>query len=85
MLARDSDAARVNDVGLDAAGPQPARQPKAVSTRLERNGETPDRPARAPRLLLPAAKQPHQRFRLRIELLQWMALEPGDDPGDQPV
>src|SRR4029450_6642978 len=36
MLARDSDAGRVDDVGFDAAGPEPARQPEAVAARLER-------------------------------------------------
>ena len=39
MLARDGDARRVDDVGLDAVRPQPAGQPEAVAPGLEGDGD----------------------------------------------
>ena len=37
MLARDSHAGRMDDVGFDIAGPEPARQPEPVAARLKRD------------------------------------------------
>ena len=42
MLARDSHAGRVDDVGFDAAGPEPARQPEPVAACLEGDGDARD-------------------------------------------
>src|SRR5215210_3125036 len=54
MLARDSDAGRVDDVGFDAAGPEPARQPEAVAARLEGDRDAGDRAAFLGGLYTPA-------------------------------
>ena len=85
MLARHGHARRVNDVGFDAARPQPARQPEAVAASLEGNGDTRDRAAGLDRLVLPALQQSEQRLRVRLELLHRVALDPGNDAGDQPA
>jgi hypothetical protein len=34
VFARDGDAGGMNDIGLNATRPQPARQPEAVATGL---------------------------------------------------
>ena len=58
MLARYGDARRMDDVRLDAARPQPARQPEAVAAGLEGDGNPRDRAAGLDRLIAPAMQQP---------------------------
>jgi hypothetical protein len=45
MLARDSDARRMDDIGFDAASPQPARKPEAIAASLKGNCYARDRAA----------------------------------------
>jgi hypothetical protein len=85
VLPRDRDAGRVHDVGLDAARPQPARQPEAVAPGLEGDREAGDRAPGPGRLVPPAMKQPEQRLLARVELLERVAPDPGHQPGDEPA
>src|SRR3954465_12062752 len=85
MLARDSHAGRVDDVGFDIAGPEPARQPEAVAARLERDHDARNRAAflRGPRT--PAHEQTEQFHLAWFELLQRMALDPWNNASDEPA
>ena len=65
VLARDRDARRVDDVGLDAARPQPAGEPEAVAPGLEGDREAGDRAPGPGRLVPPALQQPEQRLLVR--------------------
>jgi hypothetical protein len=88
----------VNDVGFDAPGSKPARQPEAVAARLERDGDARDRAALLERdgdardraallggLRTPAHQQADQLDLTRFELLQRMALNAWDNAGDEPA
>ena len=79
VLARDGDARRVDDVGLDAARPQPAGEPEAVAPGLEGDREAGDRAPGPGRLVPPAPQQREQRLLVRRELLQRVAPDPGHD------
>jgi hypothetical protein len=85
MLARDSHAGWVDDIGFDAAGPEPARQPEPVAARLERDRDARDRAAFLGGLRTPAHQQADQLDLTRFELLQRMALDPWNKAGDKPA
>src|SRR3982751_4209603 len=85
MLARDSHAGRVDDVGFDAAGPEPARQLEAVAARLERDHDARNRATLLGCLGTPAHQQPEQVPLAWFELLQRMALDPWNDAGNEPA
>src|SRR3954466_13144480 len=85
MLARDSHAGRMDDVGFDAAGPEPARQPEAVAARLEGDRDAGDRAAFLRGLRTPAHEQTEQFHLAWFELLQRMALKAWDNAGDKPA
>src|SRR4051794_13899383 len=85
MLARDSHAGRMDDVGFDIAGPEPARQPEPVAARLEGNGDARNRAAILGCLGTPAHQQPEQFPLAWFELLQRMALDPWNNAGDEPA
>jgi hypothetical protein len=57
VLARHGDARRMDDVGFEAACPQPPSQPEAVTAGLEREGDPSDRPASLHRLVPPPLDQ----------------------------
>jgi len=75
----------VNDIGFDAPGPEPARQPEAIAARLEGNGDARDRAAVLGRLCTPAHQQTEQFHLAWFELLERMALDAGDNAGDEPT
>jgi hypothetical protein len=54
MLARDNDAGRMDDMGLNTVRPQPGGQPEAVAARLESNRDPGDRPPGLGSLVAPA-------------------------------
>src|SRR4051812_43989425 len=85
MLARDSYAGWVDDVGFDAAGPEPARQPEPVAARLEGDRDAGDRAAFLRGLRTPAHQQTEQFHLAWFELLQRMALKAWDNAGDEPA
>src|SRR3954466_5016847 len=85
MLARDSHAGRVDDVGFDIAGPEPARQPEPVAARLERDHDARNRATLLGCLGTPAHQQPEQVPLAWFELLQRMALDPWNNASDEPA
>src|SRR3954469_5311776 len=85
MLARDSHAGRVDDVGFDIAGPEPARQPEPVAARLERDHDARNRATLLGCLGTPAHQQPEQVHFAWFELLQRMALDPWNNASDEPA
>jgi hypothetical protein len=85
MLARDSHAGRVDDVGFDIAGPEPARQPEPVAARLERDHDARNRATLLGCLGTPAHQQPEQVHLAWFELLQRMALDPWNNASDEPA
>src|SRR4051812_41771713 len=85
MLARDSHAGRMDDVGFDVAGPEPARQPEPVAANLEGDGDARDRAAFLGCLCTPAHQQTEQFHLAWFELLQRMALDPWNNAGDEPA
>ena len=85
MLARDSHAGRMDDVGFDIAGPEPARQPEPVAACLERDRDARDRAAFLGGLRTPAHQQTEQVHLAWFELLQWMALDTWNNAGNEPA
>src|SRR3954449_3979753 len=85
MLARDCHAGRVDDVGFDIAGPEPARQPEPVAARLERDHDARNRATLLGCLGTPAHQQPEQVPLAWFELLQRMALDPWNNASDEPA
>src|SRR3954452_6886987 len=85
MLAGDGHAGGVDDVGFDAPGPEPARQPEAVAACLVRDGDAGDRAAFLGGLGTPAHEQTEQFHFAWFELLQRMALKAWDNAGDKPA
>src|SRR5690348_13554552 len=85
MLARDRDACRMNNVRLDPARAQPAREPEAITARLEGNGDAPDGATGLGRLIPPALQQSEQRCFVRLQLLQRMTANARHDARDQPA
>ena len=85
MLARDSHAGRMDDVGFDIAGPEPARQPEPVAARLERDRDARNRATFLGGLGTPAHQQPEQFHLAWFELLQRMALKAWDNAGNEPA
>src|SRR4051794_33357894 len=60
MLARDSHAGRMDDVGFNVAGPEPAGQPEAVAARLKHDHDARNRATLLGCLGTPAHQQPEQ-------------------------
>src|SRR5215469_2733604 len=85
MLARHGHARRVDDVGFDVAGPQPARKPKSVATGLECDGDARDHAAHFGCLRTPSHQQTKQLPLIRLKLLQRMALYTWNNAGDEPA
>src|SRR5262245_17220865 len=85
VLTRHCHAGSVDDMRLDTACPEPPRQPEAVPAGLEGNGDACDLVADLLRLVSPSVDQLQQSVLARLELLQWLALDAGYDPGHEPV
>src|SRR4051794_5116475 len=85
MLAGDSHAGRMDDVGFDAAGPEPARQPEPVAACLERDHDARNRATLLGGLGTPAHQQTEQFHFAWFELLQRMALDPWNNASDEPT
>src|SRR3954468_7672070 len=75
----------MDDVGFDAAGPEPAGQPEAVAARLEGDRDAGDRAAFLRGLRTPAHEQTEQFHLAWFELLQRMALKAWANAGDKPA
>src|SRR3954447_811512 len=75
----------MNDIGLNATRPQPARQPEAVATGLISDGDARDGTARLGGFVLPAAEQAKPDGLIGVDLLQRVTGDPGHDRGPEPA
>jgi len=75
----------MDHIGFDPMRAQPPRQPEPVTASLERDHHPVDRLAGLARLVAPAMQQRQQGFGVRTLLLQRVAGEAGNQPGNQPV
>ena len=64
----------MNDMDLDVASPEPARQPEAVTASLESDSDPFDRVSCLLGFLSPSMQQFQQYTLVDRELLQWLAL-----------
>jgi hypothetical protein len=85
VLARDSHAGRVNDVGLDVTGAQPAGEPKAVTASLKRHGDARYRVPGPGGLVAPVFQLPQQGCLVHSELFERLALEPRHNRCNEPA
>ncbi len=85
VFARHGDARRMNDVGLNAPRGEPARQPEAVVSGLEGDGDTRDPVAFLLGLRPPAAQQLQQRMLIDREFLQRLTLNTRSNASDKPA
>src|SRR6267142_2731606 len=85
MLARHRYTRCVNDVGLDAARLEPARQPEAVTASLEGDCNALDPASCFLRFLSPSMQQLQQCALVDRELFQRLALDARHDTGNEPA
>src|SRR6266481_6538344 len=85
MFPRYGDTRGMDHMRLHPARPQPARQPEAVSTSFEGQGNPRDLAAGLDRLVAPAMQQAKQPFCTRLQLLARLALNAGKHTGNQPA
>src|ERR1035437_8384743 len=85
MFTRHGYARCMNDVGLDAACPEPARQPEAVTAGLEGDCNALDPAPCFLRFLPPAMQQLQQCVLIDGELLQRLTLDARYDARNEPT
>ena len=66
-------------------GLQPAREPETVAASFKSNSNAIDVPPGFRRFIPPAVQQPQQRLLVRFEFLQRVAVDPRNDPSNQPT
>src|SRR6476660_1012134 len=84
MFARYGDTRGMDHMRLHPMRTKPARQPEAVSTSFEGQGNPRDLAAGLDRLVAPAMQQAKQPFCTRLQLLARLALNAGKHTGNQP-
>src|SRR5271167_2059301 len=75
----------MDDMRLDPASNEPARQPEAVAASLIGQRDPADWPASTHRLVLPPLNQSQQYRRIRLQFLQRLALDAGNSAAHQPA
>ena len=85
VFARYGYARCMNDMGLDVACPEPARQPEAVTAGLEGDSDAFDPVSCLLRFLAPSMQQLQQCALVDRELLQRLALDARHDAGNEPA
>src|SRR3984957_18929150 len=85
MFARYGDTRGMDHMRLHPMRTKPARQPEAVSTSFEGQGNPRDLAAGLDRLVAPAMQQAKQPFCTRLQLLARLALNAGKHTGNQPT
>src|ERR1700746_3235452 len=85
MLAGPRYTRCVNDIGLDTARLEPARQPEAVPAGLERDRDALDPASCLLRFLSPSMQQLQQCALVDHELFQRLALNARHDTGNEPA
>jgi hypothetical protein len=83
VFARHRDAGRMDDVGLNIARPQPAREPEPVAASLKADDDTLDVAPSPAGFAAPTARA-SAAFPLGIELLKRLAFDAGNERGNQP-
>src|ERR1700730_17124490 len=84
-FARHRPTRGVNDVDLNVACTEPARQPEAVTAGLESDSDAFDPMPCLRRFLSPSMQQHQQCALVYRELLQWLAPAARHDAGDEPA
>lgn len=85
MLARHRHARRMDNVGPDTSGAQPAGEPETISASLLGDDHPADRPASRLGLNPPSRQEVLKRRRIRVQLLQRSPRDPRQCAGDQPA
>src|SRR6516225_7963277 len=75
----------MDDMCLDPASNEPARQPEAVAASFIGQCNPTDRPASTHRLAPPPLDQSQQCRRIRLQLLQRLALDAGNNAAHEPT
>src|SRR5271157_3870259 len=75
----------MDDMRLDPASNEPARQPEAVAASLIGQRDTANRPASTHRLVPPPLDQSQQYRRIWLQFLQRLALNAGNSAAHQPT
>ena len=75
----------MDDMRLDAASNEPARQPKAVAASFEGQRNPRDGAAGLDRFVAPAVQQRKQPFWARLQLLARLTLNAGKRTANQPA
>src|SRR5246500_3078282 len=85
VFARHRDAGGMDDIGLNIARPQPAREPKPVAASLKGNDDTLDVAPSLAGFMAPTMQELQQHFLLGIELLKRLAFDAGNERRNQPL
>ena len=83
MFSRHRNTGRMNDIGLDAAAPQPSREPEPVATSFKGYDQTADFAAGLRCLIAPAVQLSNQARFIRLQLLQRCTSYAWNHPGDE--
>ena len=75
----------LDDVGLNIARPQPAREPEPVAASLKGDDHTLDAAPRLAGFAAPTMQELQQRFLVGVEFLKWLAFDAGNERRDQPL
>jgi hypothetical protein len=75
----------MDDMRLDPASNEPARQPEAVAASLIGQRDPADRPASTHRLVPPPLDQSQQCYRIWLQFLQRLTLDAGNSAAHQPA
>src|SRR5258705_12004705 len=75
----------MDDMRLDPASNEPARQPEAVAASLIGQRDLTDRPAGTHRLVPPPLDQSQQCRRIRLQFLQRLAPDARNNSANQPA
>src|SRR5258705_4451399 len=75
----------MDNMRLDPASSEPARQPEAVAASLIGQRDPTDRPASTPRFVPPPLDQSQQCRRIRLQFLQRLALDARNNSAHQPA
>src|SRR5260370_7464666 len=75
----------MDNMRLDPASSEPARQPEAVAASLIGQRDPTDRPASTPRFVPPPLDQSQQCRRIRLQFLQRLALDARNTSAPNPA
>src|SRR6478672_10743190 len=84
VFARHRDAGGMDDVGLNIARPQPAREPESIAASLIGDDDALDVAPSLVSFAAPTMQELQQHFLVGIELLKGLAFDAGDERRNQP-